>query len=113
MNKSTNSVASRKRKKKILKKAKGYYGGKSKLYTIAKNSVEKSLVYSYIGRKIKKRNMKKIWILRINAFAKSNNLKYSFLINRLKKKKILLNRKSLTFLINNYYNIMLKIINSI
>ncbi|XBT18745.1 MAG: 50S ribosomal protein L20 [Candidatus Shikimatogenerans sp. Tcar] len=113
MNRSINSVASRKKKKKILKKSKGYYGSKSKLYTVAKNSVEKALVYSYIGRKIKKRNFRNIWIHRINAFAKLNNLKYSSLINKLKKKKILLNRKSLTYLINNYYYIFLKIINNI
>ncbi|WXB47309.1 MAG: 50S ribosomal protein L20 [Candidatus Shikimatogenerans sp. Tmey] len=113
MNRSLNSVASRKKKKKILKRSKGYYGSKSKLYTVAKNSVEKSLVYSYIGRKLKKRNIKNIWILRINAFAKLNNLKYSLLINKLKKKNILLNKKSLTFLINNYYYIFLKIIKNI
>lgn len=113
MNRSTNSVYSKKRKKKFLKLAKGYYGCRSKLYTVAKNSVEKALKYSYINRKIKKRNIKNIWIYRINAFARINNIKYSYLINRIKKKKILLNKKSLVFLINNYYNIFLKIIKKI
>ncbi|XBT18845.1 MAG: 50S ribosomal protein L20 [Candidatus Shikimatogenerans sp. AspAUS03] len=102
MNRSTNSVAIKKRKKKILKRAKGFYGSRSKLYTIAKNSVEKSLIYSYIGRKKKKKDFKKIWIKRINAFSNLNGLNYSKFIYLLKKNKIYLNKKCLSFLITNY-----------
>lgn len=99
MPRSKNIVASKKRRKKILKKTKGFYGAKKKSYTIAKNSYEKSLLNSYIGRKNKKRDFRKLWIIRINAYIrKFSNLNYSKFIYKIKKKKILLNRKILAYL---------------
>ena len=67
MPRTTYSVASRKRRKKIIKAAKGYFGKRKNVYTVAKNAVEKGMAYSYIHRKQKKRNFRKLWILRINA----------------------------------------------
>ena len=88
-------VASRKRRKKILKAAKGYWGGKSKLLKTAKESVEKARLYAYRDRRVKKREFKKLWITRINAAARMNGLTYSQFIHLLQLKKINLNRKIL------------------
>ncbi|WGH25685.1 MAG: 50S ribosomal protein L20 [Candidatus Shikimatogenerans bostrichidophilus] len=97
MPRSKNIVASKKRRKKYLKYAKGFYGSKKRSYTIAKNAVEKSWVNSYIGRKIKKRNFRTLWIQRINAYVrKYANISYSKFIFKLKKFKIFLNRKILS-----------------
>ena len=90
------AVTTRKRHKKILKLAKGYRGGKSKLYRTAKQAVMKSLVYAYIGRKQKKRNFRQLWIARISAAAKSNGMNYSRFMNGLKKAGIEMNRKMLS-----------------
>ena len=84
MPKSSNSVASRKRRKKILKKAKGYFGRRKNVYTVAKNAVEKGLSYAYRDRKTKKRVFRSLWITRINAAARQNGLSYSELMNKLK-----------------------------
>ena len=95
MPKSSNSVASRKRRKKILKKAKGYFGRRKNVYTIAKNAVEKGLTYAYRDRKNKKRVFRSLWITRINAAARQHGLSYSDLINKLKIHGIEINRKVL------------------
>ena len=95
MPRSVNAVASRRRRKRILKLAKGYYGSRSKVYTIAKNTVEKGLQYAYRDRKTKKREFRALWIQRINAAARQNGLSYSQLIGKLAAKEIGLNRKVL------------------
>lgn len=82
-------VTARKRHKKVLKQAKGYYGAKSKLYRPANQAVMKSLDYAYSGRKQRKRDFRKLWISRINAAARQNGMNYSTFINGLKKKQIL------------------------
>jgi len=89
------SVASRKRRKKILKKARGQFGGRSKLYRTAKESVQKGMSYSYRDRKVKKRSFRTLWIARINAACREENLSYSVFLNSLKKAKVSLNRKVL------------------
>lgn len=86
----------RKRRKKILKLAKGFRGSHSKLFRTAKQQVFKSLKYSYIGRKNKKRCYRRLWILRINAFVRSYGINYSKFIYLIKKKHIALNRKMLS-----------------
>ena len=77
MARSVNSVASRNRRKKILKEAKGYFGRRKNVYTVAKNAVEKALTYAYRDRRNKKRSFRSLWILRINAAARQNGLSYS------------------------------------
>lgn len=86
----------RRRHKKILKLAKGYYGAKSKLFRTANQAVMKSLNYAYIGRKLRKRDFRKLWIARINAAARANGISYSRFINGLKKAGIEINRKMLS-----------------
>jgi large subunit ribosomal protein L20 len=95
MPRSVNSVASRKRRKRILQKAKGFWGRRSKVYTVAKHSVEKAGQHAYSGRKIKKRDFRRLWTVRINAAARENNTTYSKLINALHKKNVDINRKVL------------------
>ncbi|WP_038436088.1 50S ribosomal protein L20 [Candidatus Walczuchella monophlebidarum] len=95
MPRSVNAVASKARRKKILKTAKGYYGARSKVFTVAKNAVEKSLLYAYIGRKRKKRSFRRLWIQRINAGSREYGLSYSKLMNKLSKNNLSLNRKVL------------------
>ncbi|CCJ32745.1 MULTISPECIES: 50S ribosomal protein L20 [Caloramator] len=89
------AVHSHKKRRKIMKLAKGYYGAKSKLYRIAKQAVMKSLQYAYVGRKLKKRDFRKLWIARINAAARANGLSYSKFINGLKLAGVEINRKML------------------
>lgn len=89
------ATMTRKRHKKILKLAKGYFGGKSKLYRTANEAVMKSLQYAYISRKLKKRDFRKLWITRISAQAQANGINYSRFINGLKKANINLDRKVL------------------
>ncbi len=89
------AMRTRARHKKILKLAKGYFGGKSKLFRIANQAVMKSLVYAYTGRKLKKRDFRKLWIARINAAARISGISYSKFMNGLKKSGINLNRKVL------------------
>ena len=86
----------RRRHKKILKLAKGYFGAKSKLFRVANQAVMKSLMYAYIGRKLRKRDFRKLWITRINAAARAHGISYSRFINGLKKAGIEINRKMLS-----------------
>lgn len=101
MPRSVNSVAKRARRKKILKQAKGYFGRRKNVWTVAKNAVEKGLQYAYRDRRIKKRNFRSLWIMRINAAARQNGLTYSELINKLKLNNIEINRKVLADLAMN------------
>ncbi len=89
------AVKTRAKHKKILKLAKGYFGAKSKLFRTAKQAVMKSLMYAYIGRKLRKRDFRQLWIARINAAARMNGISYSKLMNGLKKAGIEINRKML------------------
>lgn len=89
------AMATRKRRKKVLKLAKGYFGAKSKLFKTAKEAVMKSGSYAYIGRKQRKRDFRSLWITRISAAAKANGMNYSTLMNGLKKAGIEINRKML------------------
>jgi large subunit ribosomal protein L20 len=98
MPRSKNKVASHRRRKKVLKLAKGYWGSRSKVYTIAKNSVEKGLVHAYRDRKLKKRTFRQLWIVRINAAARENGTTYSKLIDAMNKKGVEINRKVLASL---------------
>ena len=90
------AMMTRKRRKRVLKLAKGYFGGKSRLFKTAKQAVYKSGQYAYIGRKQKKREFRKLWITRISAACKSNGINYSQFINGLNKAGIELNRKMLS-----------------
>ena len=90
------AMMTRKRRNKILKLAKGYWGSKSKHYKMANQAVMKSGVYAYTGRKLKKRNFRQLWITRINAACKLNGMNYSTFMNGLKKSGIEMNRKSLS-----------------
>ena len=90
------ALMTRKRRNKVLKLAKGYYGSKSKLFKTAKQAVMKSGNYAYIGRKQKKRDFRRLWIARISAAAKANGMNYSTFMNGLKKAGITLNRKMLS-----------------
>jgi large subunit ribosomal protein L20 len=102
MPRATNAVASRQRRKKILKMAKGYYGARKNVYTVSKNAVEKGLVYSYVGRKHKKRNFRRLWIARINAGARQHGMSYSAFMGKVNKAGITLNRKVLADLAMNH-----------
>jgi large subunit ribosomal protein L20 len=95
MPRSVNKVASSRRRKKILKQAKGYWGSRSKVYTVAKNTVEKGLQYQYRDRRNRKREFRKLWIIRINAGARLNGVSYSKLMGALKAKNIEIDRKLL------------------
>ncbi|MDQ3194194.1 MAG: 50S ribosomal protein L20 [Bacteroidota bacterium] len=95
MPRAKNKVASHRRRKRVLEEAKGYVGARSKLYTVAKNSVEKGLTHAYRDRKLKKREYRSLWITRINAAARMNDTTYSKLIYALNKKNIDINRKIL------------------
>lgn len=89
------ALSTRKRRNKTLKLAKGYFGAKSKLFKTAKEAVMKSGNYAYIGRRLKKRDFRRLWITRISAAAKQNNMNYSTFMNGLKKAGITMNRKML------------------
>jgi large subunit ribosomal protein L20 len=95
MPRSVNAVASRRRRKKILKAAKGYFGARSKVYTVAKNAVDKAMGYAYRDRRSKKRAFRRLWIARINAGARLNGVSYSRLMHLLATNGIDLNRKVL------------------
>jgi len=101
MPRSKNAVASRARRKAILKQAKGYYGKRKNVYTVAKNIVEKGMTYSYVGRKLKKREYRTLWIARINAAVREEGLTYSEFIHQCNAKGIELNRKILADLAMN------------
>ncbi len=95
MPRSKNKVASKRRRKKVLSMAKGYWGARKNVLTVAKNHVEKGLLHAFRDRKTKKRNYRALWIIRINAAARQHGMSYSQLINALKVKGIVLNRKLL------------------
>ncbi|QDK80171.1 50S ribosomal protein L20 [Spirosoma sp. KCTC 42546] len=102
MPRSVNHVASRARRKKVMKLAKGYFGRRKNVWTVAKNAVEKGLGYSYRDRRAKKRDFRGLWIQRINAGARINGLSYSALMGALNKSGIELNRKVLADLAMNH-----------
>jgi large subunit ribosomal protein L20 len=101
MPRSVNAVASRARRKRILKQAKGFYGKRKNVYTVAKNVLEKGLTYSYVGRKNKKREYRQLWIARINAAVRAEGITYSEFIYKLNQKGIALDRKVLADLAMN------------
>ncbi|HMN05421.1 MAG TPA: 50S ribosomal protein L20 [Flavobacteriales bacterium] len=95
MPRSKNKVASKARRKKILAQAKGNFGRRKNVYTVAKNTVEKGYEHAYIGRKVKKRDFRALWIQRINAATRMNGMSYSVFMNKLKQANITLDRKAL------------------
>ena len=95
MPRSKNAVASKARRKKILKQAKGFYGKRKNVYTVAKNVVEKGMTYMFVGRKLKKREYRTLWIARINAAVRAEGMTYSVFMNKLQQKGITLDRKVL------------------
>lgn len=95
MPRSKNKVASIARRKKILKKAKGNFGRRKNVFTVAVNTVEKGYTHAYIGRKVKKRDFRALWIQRINAATRMNGMSYSVFMNKLKAANITLDRKAL------------------
>ena len=113
MPRSVNAVASRARRKKILKAAKGYYGKRRNVYTVAKNVMEKGMTYSYDGRKLKKREYRTLWIARINAAVRAEGITYSQFINKLGSKNIELNRKVLADLAMNEPEAFKKLVESV
>jgi large subunit ribosomal protein L20 len=112
MPRSVNSVASRRRRKKLLKLAKGYFGARKNVLTVAKHSIDKGLGYAYRDRKTKKREFRALWIQRINAAARMNGTTYSKLINALNQKNIGLNRKVLADMAMNHPEVFQEIVKS-
>jgi large subunit ribosomal protein L20 len=102
MPRSVNSVASRARRKKVMKQAKGYFGRRKNVWTVAKNAVEKAMLYAYRDRKNKKRTFRALWITRINAGARMHGMSYSQFMGKVKSNGIELNRKVLADLAMNH-----------
>ncbi len=102
MPRSVNSVAKRARRKKVLKQAKGYFGRRKNVWTVAKNAVDKAMLYSYRDRRVKKRNFRSLWITRINAAARIHGMSYSKFMGGIKAANINLNRKVLADLAMNH-----------
>ena len=102
MPRSVNAVASRARRKKVMKQAKGYFGRRKNVWTVAKNAVEKAMLYAYRDRKNKKRTFRALWITRINAGARLHGLSYSQFMGKVKSNGIELNRKVLADLAMNH-----------
>lgn len=102
MPRSVNSVAKRARRKKVLKQAKGYFGRRKNVWTVAKNAVDKAMLYSYRDRRTKKRNFRSLWITRINAGARQHGMSYSKFMGGMKNNGIELNRKVLADLAMNH-----------
>jgi large subunit ribosomal protein L20 len=113
MPRSVNNVASRAKRKRIMKLAKGFFGRKKNVWTVAKNAIEKGLVYAYRDRKQKKREFRGIWIQRINAGARAHGLSYSEFMGKLKKAGIDLNRKVLADLAMNHPEAFNAVINKV
>ncbi|WP_159799331.1 50S ribosomal protein L20 [Flavobacterium sp. MK4S-17] len=113
MPRSVNSVASRARRKRVLKQAKGYFGRRKNVWTVAKNAVEKAMAYSYRDRKQKKRNFRALWIMRINAGARLHGMSYSQFMGKVKAAGIELNRKVLADLAMNHPEAFAAIINKV
>ena len=101
MPRSVNSVAKRARRKKVLKQAKGYFGRRKNVWTVAKNAVDKAMLYAFRDRRNKKRSFRALWIMRINAAARLHGMPYSEFIGKMKSKNIDLNRKVLADLAMN------------
>jgi large subunit ribosomal protein L20 len=113
MPRSVNAVASRARRKRVLKKAKGFYGKRKNVYTVAKNVMEKGMTYAYVGRKVKKRDYRALWIARINAAVRAEGITYSEFIHKLATKNIDLNRKVLADLAMNEPETFKKLVDSV
>lgn len=113
MPRSVNSVASRERRKKVLKLAKGNFLARRNVWTVAKNTVEKGLTYAYRDRRVKKREFRSLWIQRINAAVRPMGMTYSVFIDKLNKKGIELNRKVLADLAMNHPQAFEAIVNSV
>lgn len=113
MPRSVNAVASRARRKRYLKAAKGYFGARSKVYTVAKNAVEKGLQYAYRDRRNKKRAFRRLWIARINAAARQNGTTYSRLMHGLSSAGVGLNRKVLADLAMNHPEAFKAVVDSV
>jgi large subunit ribosomal protein L20 len=113
MPRSVNSVASKARRKKVLKMAKGYFGRRKNVWTVAKNAVEKGLTYAYGDRKDKKRNFRALWIQRINAGVREHDMSYSEFMGKLKSNNIELNRKVLADLALNNPEAFKAIVNKV
>ena len=111
MPRSVNAVASKARRKKLLKQTKGYFGERKNVLTVAKNALEKGLVYSYIERKKKKRNLRGLWIQRINAGVRQYGMSYSEFLGKIHSKGIELNRKTLADLAMNHPKAFEEIVN--
>lgn len=113
MPRAKNRVASRARRKKIMKLAKGYFGRRKNVWTVAKNAVEKAMVYSYRDRRNKKRTFRALWITRINAGARIHGLSYSQFMGAVKKNNIELNRKVLADLAMNHPEAFEAVVNKV
>jgi len=113
MPRSVNHVASRARRKRIMEMAKGFYGRRKNVWTVAKNAVEKALVYSYRDRRQKKRNFRALWIQRINAGARLHGMSYSVLMGKLHAANIELNRKVLADLAMNHPDAFAAVVNKV
>ncbi|MFY7988622.1 MAG: 50S ribosomal protein L20 [Flavobacterium sp.] len=113
MPRATNSVASKARKKRVLKQAKGFFGRRKNVWTVAKNAVEKAMAYAYRDRKQNKRNFRALWITRINAGARLHGMSYSQFMGKVKANNIELNRKVLADLAMNHPAAFTAIVNKI
>jgi len=113
MPRSVNSVASRQKRKKILKETKGYFGARKNVWTVAKNAYEKGLQYAYNDRRTKKRNFRGLWIQRINAGVRPYGMSYSEFIGKISEKGILLNRKVLADLAMNHPEAFEAVVNAV
>ena len=113
MPRSVNAVASRARRKKVLKLAKGNFGSRGNVWTVAKNTVEKGLQYAYAHRQLKKRTFRSLWIMRINAAVSAQGMTYSQFIGKLNAKGIVLNRKVLADLAMNEPKAFEAIVNAV
>ncbi|MDA9298977.1 MAG: large subunit ribosomal protein L20 [Crocinitomicaceae bacterium] len=113
MPRSVNHVASRARRKNVMKYAKGYFGRRKNVWTVAKNAVEKGMLYAYTGRKQKKRNFRSLWITRINAGARQHGMSYSQFMGLVNKSEMELNRKVLADLAMNHPDAFAAVVNAV
>ena len=113
MPRSVNAVARRARRKKVLKQAKGYFGRRKNVWTVAKNAVDKAMAYSYRDRRNKKRTFRRLWITRINAGARMHGMSYSVFMGAVKKNNIELNRKVLADLAMNHPEAFTAVVNQV
>ena len=113
MPRSVNSVASRARRKKVMKQAKGYFGRRKNVWTVAKNAVEKAMTYAYRDRRQNKRNFRSLWITRLNAGARMHGMSYSQFMGKVKANDIELNRKVLADLAMNHPEAFAAVVNKV